>query len=131
MTAAIRSSSRIAALAGVAAVLSLAGASVGRADSTPVGPLPKGPVSKTTTKPGQLVAVALPRAKQGSGLVWRVARAYDSRIVRQVSEGEVGATVVLVYRVVGRGDTSLVFAQTRGESSSKAVKAATYRVHSA
>lgn len=131
MTAITRSSSRIAAVAGVAAVLSLAGASVGRADSTPVGPLPKGPVSKTTTKPGQLVAVALPRAKQGSGLVWRVARAYDSRIVRQVSEGEVGATVVLVYRVVGRGDTSLVFAQTRGDSSSKAVKAATYRVHSA
>jgi hypothetical protein len=87
-------------------------------------------VSKTTTKPGQLIAVALPRAKQGSGLVWRVARAYNSRIVRQVSEGDLGANVVLVYRVVGRGDTSLVFALTRGDSSSKAVKAATYRVHS-
>jgi hypothetical protein len=130
MSTSIRSSSRIGAVAAGVVVLSLAGAGVGRADSTPVGPLPKGPVSKTTTKPGQLVAVALPRAKQGSGLVWRVARAYDSRIVRQVSEGDLGPNVVLVYRVVGRGDTTLVFAQTRGESSSRALKSATYRVHS-
>lgn len=130
MTTNLRSPARIAAIASVAALLSLAGASAGHADSTPVGPLPAGPVSKTTTKPGQLIAVALPRAKQGSGLVWRVARAYNSRIVRQVSEGDLGANVVLVYKVVGRGDTSLVFAQTRGDSSSKAVKAATYRVHS-
>jgi hypothetical protein len=130
MTINLRSPARIAAVASVVAVLSLAGAGVSRADSTPVGPLPNGPVSKTTTKPGQLIAVALPRAKQGSGLVWRVARAYDSRVVRQVSEGDLGANVVLVYKVVGRGDTSLVFAQTRGDSSSKAVKASTLRVAS-
>jgi hypothetical protein len=35
---------------------------VARADSTPIGTLPRGPVSTITTTPGQLVAVALPRA---------------------------------------------------------------------
>jgi len=131
MTMNVSSISRIAALATVGALLSLAGAGVGRADSTPVGPLPKGPVTQTTIKSGQPFAVALPRAKQGSGLVWRVARAYNTRVVRQVSEGEVGQSVVLVFRVVGRGDTSLVFGLTRGDSSPRAVKSATHRIHAA
>jgi hypothetical protein len=131
MTMNVSSISRIAAVATVGALLSLAGASVGRADSTPVGPLPKGPVTQTTIKPGQPFAVALPRAKQGSGLGWRVARAYNTRVVRQVSEGKVGQSVVLVFRVVGRGDTSLVFGLTRGDSSPRAVKSATHRIHAA
>lgn len=131
MTPTAHSWLKLAALAVLAALLSLAGASAGRADSTPVGALPKSPVSKTTTKPGQLVAVALPRAKQGSGLVWRVARRYDTRVARQVSEGEVGASVVLVFKIVGRGDTTLVFALTRGDSSPTAVKAARYKIHAA
>src|SRR4051812_46783997 len=57
-----------------------------RASSTPVGPLPAGPVSTVTTSPNQLVAVALPHAPAKSGLVWRLARRYDSRLVREVSE---------------------------------------------
>jgi hypothetical protein len=39
--------------------------------------------------------------------------------------------VVVVFKVVGRGDTALVFALTRGDTSAKAVKAATHKVHSA
>jgi hypothetical protein len=35
---------------------------------------------------------------------------------------------VLVFKVVGRGKTSWVFALTRGDASSKAVKAATHTV---
>jgi hypothetical protein len=114
----------------LAVALALVGAGVGRADSTPVGPLPAGPVTSTTTKPGLLVAVALPRPRRSSGLVWRVARRYDSRVVRQISEADVGNSVVLVYKVVGRGNTSLVFALTRGDASPKAAKAATHKIHS-
>jgi hypothetical protein len=108
----------------------LAAAEPGRADSTPVGPLPAGSVATTTTRPGQLVAVALPHARGGSGLVWRVARRFDSRVVRQLSEADVGGSVVLVFKVIGRGDTSLVFALTRGDTSAKAVKSATQKIHS-
>lgn len=121
----------VLAMATVTAVAAVLGAGVARADSTPVGPLPAGPVSITTTKPGQLVAVALPRASASSGLVWRIARRYDSTVVHQVSEADVGHNVVLVFKVVGSGNTSLVFALTRGDTSSKAVKAATHRVRAA
>ena len=116
--------------AGLALGILLVGAGVGQADSTPVGPLPSGPVASTTTKPGLLVAVALPRASSASGLVWRVARAYNSKVVREISEADVGTSVVLVYKVVGRGDTSLVFALTRGDTSAKAVKSVTQKIHS-
>ena len=114
-------------IAAAAAVL-LVVAAPGRSDSTPIGPLPAGPVVTTATAPGQLVAVALPHASSGSGLVWRVARRFDPHVVRQISEGDLGANVVLVFKVVGRGNTSLVFALTRGDSSSKAVKAVTHKI---
>jgi hypothetical protein len=106
--------------------LAVAGAS--RADSTPIGPLPAGPVSTTTTGPSQLVAVALPHASKKSELVWRIARPYNSRVVRQISETDLDANVVLVFKIVGRGTTSLVFGLTRGDTSSKAVKSATHRI---
>src|SRR5689334_17710202 len=98
----------------VAAVLTLS--DVARSDSTPVGRLPAGPVSTTRTSPGQLVAVALPRARSSSGLVWRIARRFNARVVQQVGESNVGRNVVLVFKVVGAGQTSLVFALTRGDS---------------
>jgi hypothetical protein len=43
-----------------------------------------------------------------------------------------GRTVrlVLVFKVVGRGDTALVFALTRGGASPKAIKSATHKIHS-
>jgi hypothetical protein len=122
---------RLLALAAVLAVaFALLAAAVGSADSTPIGPLPKGPVASTTTKPGLLVAVALPHASPSSGLVWRVARKYASGVVKEISEADVGSSVVLVFKVVGRGNTSLVFALTRGDASSKAVKSATQKIHS-
>ena len=113
-----------------AAAFALLTAAVGSADSTPIGPLPTGPVASTTTKPGQLVAVALPHASASSGLVWRVARKYDSGVVKEISEADVGSSVVLVFKVVGRGNTALVFALTRGDASAKAVKSATHKIHS-
>jgi hypothetical protein len=110
--------------------LALAIAAAAHANSTPVGPLPPGPTSTTTTAPGQLVAIALPRAPRRTGLVWRIARRYASRIVHQTAEADVGANVVLVFRVVGRGHTALVFALTRGDTSPNAVKSATQKIRS-
>jgi hypothetical protein len=125
----IRPSSLVLAASILAFALMLSGTRPARANSTPVGPLPAGPVATTTTKPGQLVAVAL-RDPRRSGLVWRLARRYDAHVLRQVSEADLGSTIVLVYRVIGRGDTALRFALTRGDASPKAIKSATYKVHS-
>jgi hypothetical protein len=99
------------------------------ADSTPIGALPAGPVTTVTTGHGSLVAVAVPRQKPSTGLVWRVARPLRTQVVRQVSEADVGSSVVLVFRAVGAGKASIVLALTRGESSGKAVRAVTYRVN--
>jgi hypothetical protein len=122
--------SSLAGAAACALVLTLARADVGVADSTPVGSLPSGPRVSMTTKPGLLVAVALPRKPESSGLAWRVARSYDTSVVRQVSEADVGRSVVVVYRVVGRGRTLLVFALTRGDASPEAIAAVTYAIRS-
>lgn len=93
----------------------------------PVGPLPEGSVTKVVTARGSLVAVAVPRQRESTGLVWRVARQFDARVVRQVSEAEVGSAIVLVFNAVGGGRTSIVLALTRGETP-KAFKAARYDV---
>ena len=118
----------LALAAGLIAVVVLAVAATARADSTPVGHLPAGAVSTITTAPNQLVAVALPHASKKSGLSWRLARPYDSNVVRQISEADVRASVVLVFKVVGRGKTSLVFGLTRGDTSPTAVKSATHKI---
>jgi hypothetical protein len=109
----------ILASAGLLLAVLISSVSLAHASSPPVGPLPAGPVSTTTTRPGLLLAVALPHARRGSGLRWRLARRYDPRVVRQVSEADVGPTVVLVFKVVGHGDTALVFALTPGDASPK------------
>ena len=96
-----------------------------RLADTPIGPLPasSADVSTVSTHRGLLVSVALPHQAASSGLVWRLARPVDSGVLRQVSEADVGANVVIVFRVVGKGRTSVVFALTRGDASSKAVRA--------
>ena len=93
-----------------------------------MGRLPKGSLTIVQTTKGQLVSVALPRASESSGLVWRIAREYDDKVVEQVSEADVDGAVVLVFRAKGRGQTTLRLAQTEGENSGKAVKAATYKI---
>jgi hypothetical protein len=108
------------------AVLALVAAGSAAADSTPVGPLPTPAVTKLATVKGSLVAVGLPAQPARTGLVWRVARPLDTGIVRQVGEADVGPSVVLVFRVIGRGRASLHFALTRGDASPKAVRAVRY-----
>ena len=110
----------------LALLAALVAAGTAAADSTPVGPLPKPAVTRVTTAKGSLVAVALPTQTARSGLVWRIARPLDTRLVRQVGEADVGPSEVLVFRVVGRGHALLDFALTRGDTSPKAVRAVRY-----
>jgi hypothetical protein len=90
-------------------------ATVGLADSPPVGALPSGPTSIIQTQKGQLIAFALP--KRSAGRVWRIARRFDATVVRQVSEADVGNNVVLVFKASGSGTTTVAFGLTRGETS--------------
>ena len=96
-----------------AVVLALAAPAV--ASAPPVGPLPKGPVSTIQTTRSELVAVALPH--RSGGRVWRIAGSVNAKVIREVSEADVGAQVVVVFRAVGAGTASVTFGLTRGETS--------------
>jgi hypothetical protein len=116
--------------AALAATLTLLVLVVGTAsaNSTPIGKLPPGPTSSHATKAGQYVAVSLPRQPAKSGLVWRLARPVNAKVLRQVSEADVGPTVVVVFRAVGKGTATVAFAATKGDASGRAVKASTTKV---
>jgi hypothetical protein len=119
------SRSRVATLASVGRLLLIAflvaaaAVSSASASAPPVGPLPVGPTKHT-------FVITLPKSKN-SGLVWRIARAYRSSVVRQLDEGETKTTVWLRFRSVAAGKTSLVLALTRGERP-HAFAARTFRV---
>ena len=100
----------LAAALTVAALLAGAAA----ASAPPVGPLPKPLVTTVHTPLGSLVPVALPTR---AGYVWRIARPIDGKIVSEISEGDVGPTVVLVFKARGRGQASVVVAETKGETA--------------
>ena len=46
-----------------------------------------------------------------------MARKFDAKVVQQVTEGDVGPTVVLVFKATGKGKTTVVFGLTRGETA--------------
>jgi len=110
----------------VVALFLIVGALAGTAAASapPVGPLPKPVVTSVRTAKGSLVSVALPKR---SGYDWRIARALNAKVLREVSEGDVGATVVLVFRAVGKGHASIWLAETKGETA-KAYRAVRYDV---
>jgi hypothetical protein len=85
------------------------------ASAPPVGRLPAGPTQHITTQRGQLVAIALPHA--ANGRVWRLARAVNPKVATEVSEADVGANVVVVYRATGRGSVTISYGLTRGETA--------------
>jgi hypothetical protein len=107
------------------AIGAVAFAGTGLAAAPPVGPLPPGPSSTIQTAKGELVAFALPH--RSGGRVWRVTRAANPSILRQVTEADVGNQVVLVYVATGRGTTSIAFGLTRGERA-KAYESRRYTV---
>jgi hypothetical protein len=120
--------SKVAARAALVAALVLVCVPAAHAGSTPVGPLPAGPVSTVKTERGNLVAVALPRQKASTGLVWRLARNINPKIVRPIDEIDTPSSVVIVFKVTGPGTASIVFALTRGESSPKALRSHTTKI---
>jgi hypothetical protein len=95
------------------------------ASAPPVGPLPKGPVTTITAPHGTLVSVAL--AKQSGGKVWRQVGIVDPKVLQQLSEADVGSSVVIVFKAVGAGSTTAVYGLTRGETK-KAYASATFKV---
>ena len=96
------------------------------ADSTPVGPLPAGPRATIDVQHGELVALALPQ--RSAGRVWRVARPFDSNVLRQVSEADVGSSIVLVFRARNAGRTTIAMALTKGDASAKALESRRFLV---
>jgi hypothetical protein len=94
------------------AMLAIVG--VAAATAPPVKFIPIGPVSTIATQRGQLVSVALPHA---AGKSWRIARAVNPRVLREVGEADVGSNVVVVFKATGKGHATVVFARTRGETA--------------
>jgi hypothetical protein len=113
----------VAVLGSVLAVF----AGAASATAPPVGPLPKGPQTTITAPRGTYVSVSVPKPSASTGNVWRVARRYDTNVVRQVSEQFVGNVLVLVFKTVRPGTTSIVLAKTHGETR-KALAASYFRV---
>ena len=108
-----------------AAAAAVSAAAVARASAPPVGPLPVGYKATIATRAGELVAVALPH--RPGGRVWRIARAFDGKIVHEVTEADVGTNVVVVFKADTKGSTTLVFALTKGETA-KALDSRTFAV---
>jgi len=109
-----------------AALAALLGGAAAFADSTPIGALPAGPRSTIDTEHGELVALALP--KRTGGRVWRVARPFDAAVLRQVSEADVGSSVVLLFQSRRAGHTTISIALTRGDASATALESRRFLV---
>ena len=105
-------------LLALTAVLVFAG--VAGATAPPVKNIPAGPSSAIGTQKGQLVSIALPHR---AGKSWRLARTVDPKVLREVSEADVGNSVVVVFRARGAGRTKIVYALTRGEGSTASASA--------
>jgi hypothetical protein len=114
---------RFTMLAALLAALVLTAAAI--AASTPVGPLPKGPTTTISAARGTLVSVALPH--RSGGKVWRQANTVDQKVLTQVTEGDVGSSVVIVFKAVGSGTTKIAYGLTKGETK-KAYASQTFTV---
>jgi predicted secreted protein len=113
----------VAAVVAAAAVLTTTALS----SAPPVGPLPKGPVQTVERSQGTTFVLALPKPGV-AGRSWRVARSYDSGVVRQVGEGtRPSGAVWVTYQAVGPGTTRIAYALTRG-ARSHAYASRTFRV---
>jgi hypothetical protein len=103
------------------------GTAVALADSTPIGRLPAGPTAAIEVEDGELVALALPQ--RSAGRVWRIARPFDGNVLREVSEANVGSSIVLVFRAGSAGRTTISLALTKGDTSATALESRRFRVH--
>ena len=97
------------AVAAVSAATALASAG-------PVGPLPNGPTTAVHLAVGKTYTARLPKPTV-AGRVWRIARAFNGKVVSETKEGETGKQVWVTFRATGKGSTRVVFAVTRGETA--------------
>lgn len=112
----MKRTSRSPFIAAIAAAVVLSAVPAAVASSTPVGPLPKGPVVLLTVKPKEQFTIVVKKRPAKTGLVWRIARAFNPKVVKQVGEGETATTVWLRFRGAGKGQTKIVLAVTKGET---------------
>jgi hypothetical protein len=111
----------------IATTCALAAATAASATAPPVGPLPPGPTTSVRVGPGGGFLVTLPRPAVAGGS-WRVARAFDAKVVGQTWEHTTpSGGVELGFAAAGAGTTKLVFAVTRGETA-RAYASRTVRV---
>jgi hypothetical protein len=118
----VRRHTLIAALIAASAAAALS--PLADASAPPIGALPTPTETLVQTHSGSLVSVALPRRADRE---WRIARNSDQKVMRQISEADVDGSVVLVFRAVGKGSTSVTLAETRGERA-KVFRAVRYTV---
>jgi hypothetical protein len=117
---------RFALVAAIAGLL-VPSVSASVASAPPVGPLPPGQITTISAARGTLVAVALPGQPASSGLVWRLARTVNVKVLRQTSERNIGRDVIVVYKAVSAGDAAIAYGLTKGEGR-KACKSVTYKI---
>ena len=91
-------------------------ASTALASAGPVGPLPNGPTTTVHLAVGKTYVVRLPQPRV-AGRVWRIARAFNGKVVTETKEGETKQQVLVTFRAVDRGSTRVVFAITRAETA--------------
>ena len=101
------------AIGGAVAALS---ASAALASAPPVGRLPHGPTASVYFAVGESYTARLPQPKV-AGRVWRIARAFNAKVVSETREGETKQQVWVTFRAAGKGSTRVVFAITRGETA--------------
>ena len=107
------------------AVITTACIATGSATAPRIGSLPKEATTSISAPAQSYVAVALNRGE--SGLVWRIARAYDSKVVVARVVRDLGSLTVWVFQTLKPGTTTVRFALTHGDRP-KAYQTATYRI---
>src|SRR5262245_53048899 len=110
------------------AIAASAVAAAATASAPPVGRLPETRTTVTVkVTPDKLVSFTLPRSTVKGG-VWRVARAYDNRVVQERSERRLKSGAVrITLEATGPGTTRVVYALTKGETP-KAYVARVYEI---
>lgn len=109
---------------GVALAAAVLATSAG-ATAPPIGPLPKGPITSIQVEHGQLFALALP--KPASGYTWRGAKNTNVKVAKPLDEGELNGNIVLVYKALKAGKTTIAYGLTKGETQ-KAYQSQTFQV---
>ena len=105
-----------AALAVSACTAALAAPSLARAEATPVGSLPKGPVYRITVLRDATFVVRAPKRPAKTGLVWRIARPIDPKVAREIAEGEDRLNVWIRFKAFKAGVVRVVLGLTFDET---------------